>query len=160
MEFGVKIEINLNDLEHVSELVTGLADFDPSELVAQIASTGETQTRNRVINGGPGPDGEAWPPNLEGSPTLHRSGDNLRAQIAFKAHGSEAEWGCAWPLAHVHQFGAIIKAKDAERLSFVLRGRRVFAKTVVIPARPFVGVSDEDAKEIESIVTDFLGALL
>jgi phage gpG-like protein len=160
MDFGVKIEVDRNDLAAVSALVSGLSDFDAEPLVAEICRLGEEQTAERIRNGGPGPDGEAWPPNLEGTQLLIRSG-NLIGSIASNVSGTSGEWGAgAKPYAHVHQCGAVITPKDAERLSFMLRGKRVFAKKVTIPARPFVGVSAEDAEEIKEIVTDYLGRLL
>lgn len=159
MEDGVKIEINLADLERVEALVTGLTNFDASELVTQMVDMGEMQTRRRVESGGPGPDGEAWPPNLTGTPILYRTGDHLKGQIASSASGTSGEWGCAWPLSHVHQYGAVITPKNSAFLSFMLGSKRVFAKSVAIPPRPFVGVSASDAVELKGLVTDFLGKL-
>lgn len=160
MEFGVKIEIDRGDLERVNALVTRLADFDAGELVAEIVQLGENQTRKRIESGGPGPDGEAWPPNLEGAPILFRTGRHLHDSIASSASGDGGEWGAAWEFAHVHQYGATIVPKDAPRLAFMLGGKSVFAKKVTIPARPFVGVSGEDAQEIRELVTDYLGSVL
>lgn len=160
MEIGVRIEIDQGDLARVDALVTRLSDFDASELVAEIVQLGENQTRKRVRAGGPGPDGEAWPPNLTGTDILVRTGRHLLDQIASSSGGDNGEWGCAWEFAHVHQYGAVITPKDAPRLAFMLGGKRVFAKSVTIPARPFVGVSAEDAVEIREQVTDFLGRLL
>lgn len=159
MDSGVRIEIDVADLERVNALVTGLADFDASELVEQIVITGEVQTRKRIESGGPGPDGEAWPPNQTGTPVLMRTGGHLKGQIASVASGNSGEWGCAWPLSHVHQYGAVITPKNSAFLSFMLGSKRVFAKSVTIPPRPFVGVSGADAVEIKGLVTDFLRRL-
>lgn len=160
MEFGVKIEIDQSDLAAVNALVTGLAEFDAGELVAEIVQLGENQTRKRIENGGPGPDGEAWPPNLEGTPILFRTGRHLHDSIASSSSGAGGEWGAAWEFAHVHQYGATITPKDAARLAFTIGGAKVFAKKVTIPARPFVGVSVADAQEIKDLVTNYLGSLL
>jgi phage gpG-like protein len=160
MEIGVRIEINQADLAHVNALVTGLSNFDAGELVAEIVQLGENQTRKRIKSGGPGPDGEAWPPNLTGTPILFRTGQHLHGSIASSSGGDGGEWGAAWEFAHVHQYGATISPKTAERLSFMLGDKHVFAKSVTIPPRPFVGVSAQDAQEIRELVTDFLGALI
>ncbi len=159
MEGGVKIEINLADLERVEALVTGLTNFDASQLVSDIVKLGEDQTRERIESGGPGPDGEAWPPNLEGTPTLMRTGKNLRDRIRSSAHGDSGEWGAQFKYAHVHQYGAVITPKNSAFLTFMLGSKRVFAKSVTIPPRPFVGVSAANAVEIKGLVTDFLGKL-
>lgn len=43
------------------------------------------------------------------------------------------------PRAAVHQFGAVIKPKNAKRLAFPgPGGKMIFAKKVTIPARPFL----------------------
>ena len=159
MEGGVRIEIDVADLERVEALVTGLTDFDASELVLNLVARGSKQTQERVESGGPGPDGEAWPPNLEGTPTLMRTGRNLRDSIRFSAHGESGEWGAGFEYAHVHQYGAVITPKNSAFLSFMLGSKRVFAKSVTIPPRPFVGVSSADAVELKGLVTDFLGEL-
>ncbi len=160
MDFGVKIEIDVTDLAAVNALVTGLADFDAAPLVTELVQLGENQTRKRIDSGGPGPDGEAWPPNKEGTPTLKRSGRNLHDTIGSTSSGTSGEFGAAWEFAHIHQEGATIAPKSAARLSFMLGGKRVYAKKVTIPARPFVGVSTDDADEMKELVTDYLQRLL
>ena len=71
----------------------------------------------------------------------------------------EAVWGAAWEFAHIHQEGAVITAKTAQALHFTVGGKSVHAKSVTIPARPFVGISAENAQEIEELVTDHFGRL-
>jgi phage gpG-like protein len=160
MDFGVKIEVDRDDLAAINALVTGLSDFDAGPLVTEIAQLGENQTRKRIESGGPGPDGTKWPPNKEGTPILYRTGQHLHDSIASSSSGTSGEWGAAWEFAHVHQEGAVITPKSAGRLAFMLGDKRVFAKKVTIPARPPVGVSTEDAEEIKELVTDYLGRLL
>lgn len=160
MDFGVKIEVDKHDLAAINALVTGLSDFDAAPLVEEIVQLGENQTRKRIESGGPGPDGEAWPPNKEGTAILFRTGRHLHDSAASSASGTSGEWGESWEFAHVHQDGAVIAPKNADRLSFMVGGKRVFAKKVTIPARPSVGVSAEDAEEIKELVTDYLGRLL
>ncbi len=156
MDAGIRIEIDMSDITKVNALVTRLTDFDASQLISEMVQIGATQTKARVSAGGPGPDGEAWPPNLEGTPILYRSGDNLYGQIKSTASGLTGEWGCAWPLSHVHQYGATIVPKNADYLAFSIGGKRVHAKKVTIPPRPFVGVSTENAQELHQFATDFL----
>lgn len=160
MDFGVKIEVDKHDLTAINALVTGLSAFDAAPLVQEIVQLGENQTRKRIESGGPGPDGAKWPPNKEGTPILFRTGRHLHDSIASSASGTSGEWGAAWEFAHVHQEGAVITPKSAGRLVFMLGDKRVFAKKVTIPARPFVGVSAEDAEEIKALVTDYFGRLL
>jgi HK97 gp10 family phage protein len=42
------------------------------------------------------------------------------------------------PYANIHEFGGVISAKSAKRLAFYTGGKSVFAKSVVIPARPYL----------------------
>lgn len=157
---GVSIVIEIGDLQPALDLVTRLAAADATQLLSDIGALGESQTRARISAGGPAPDGSAWAPNIEGNPILRRTGRNLLDSVAFAVSGAEAvEWGAAWEFAHVHQFGATIRAKDGGRLAFFLGGRMVRPKQVTIPARPFVGLSADDAAEIEEYATDFLRSL-
>lgn len=156
MEGGIRIEIDMADIAKVNALVTRLTDFDASELVAEIVELGENQTRKRIESGGPGPDGEAWPPNLNGTPILFETGGHILARLASSSSGDSGEWGCGWQFAHVHQYGATIVPKNAEFLAFSIGGKRVHAKKVTIPPRPFVGVSISDRQEINKLITDYL----
>lgn len=169
METGVRIEIDARDLAKIDALVTGLSQLDEHELVTEIVGLGENQTRKRIEAGGPAPDGTPWKPNLAGTPILFRTGHHLRDSVASNVHGSTGEWGTDFRFSHIHQEGAVIVAKDffATRghflggaLAFEIGGKKVFAKRVTIPARPFVGVSIENGREIEVLVSDFLGRLI
>jgi phage gpG-like protein len=59
--------------------------------------------------------------------------------------------------AAVHQFGAEIKPKSARAL--FVPGYGMLQK-VNIPARPYLGVSADDAKAIENAVSVFLAGLM
>lgn len=159
-ETGVKIVVEMKDLQKVEHLVSRLADLDEHDLVTNILDLGENQTRKRILAGGPAPDGTLWPPNREGAPTLHPTGDNLLGSLAWTSHGSAGEWGASFPFAHIHQEGAVISPKNAKLLAFSVKGKMAFAHKVTIPKREFLGVSAEDAREIDALVTDFLGELL
>lgn len=144
----------------IGTLLVGLrpfSEFEPTELMTAIGAMGESQTRRRITDEKTSPEGETWKPNLSEGDILVATGQNLLASVAYTASADEAEWGAAWEWAHVHQFGATIKPKEADRLVFSLGGRTVFAKEVTIPARPFVGLSDDNRSEIIDLVTDHFG---
>lgn len=157
---GISITIDVADLKHAEELISRLVNLDENELLTMIGSQGESQTRNRITNEKTAPDGTPWKPNLEGTSILMRSGENLLGTVAYIVGNGSVEWGAFWEYAHVHQYGAVIRPKDADKLVFRLKGKTVFAKQVVIPARPFVGISSENETELEDTVTNFLGSLL
>lgn len=156
---GVAILFDASELAAVIALIDGLGDFRRAELLSSIGALGEDQTRRRISDEKTGPDGSAWPANAEGTSILHRTGQHLLQSISWMQSGDVVEWGAAWEFAHIHQFGAVILPKAAKRLSFLLGGRRVFARRVTIPARPFLGISEANAKEIEQLVSDFFGGL-
>jgi phage gpG-like protein len=160
---GVAVIVDIADLQkaiaHVSRLE--LANGGAEQLLEEIGALGESQTRRRIEVEKTAPDGTPWQPNKEGHSILMESGRHLRDSVAFIAHGGEeVEWGEAWEFAHVHQYGATIVPKTAQRLAFTLNGKKVFAKKVTIPARPSVGISAANAEEITEHVSDFLGRLV
>lgn len=156
---SVGMTITVDGLGPALALIDGVATLDENALLTTIGATGEMQTRRRIEEEKTAPDGAAWPANRAGTSILLQSGLNLRDSIAFDVAAGAAEWGSSWEFAHVHQDGAVIKPRDAKRLSFAIGGERVFARQVTIPARPFVGLSEANKSEIVDVVTDFLGVL-
>ncbi|MGK9234777.1 phage virion morphogenesis protein [Inquilinus limosus] len=107
------------------------------------------------------PDGNPWPPSLraklEGGKTLQKSG-LLVGSITHVADDHGVEWGSNAPQARIHQLGGTIVPKQAGALHFKLPGDlgwRTVA-SVTVPARPFLGIDDEDRAEIEAQVEDWL----
>jgi len=154
---SVSITVDSSDLDEALVRLRPLFDFEPAPLMDAIAALGESQTRRRIEVEKTGPDGTAWAPNRNGTSILRETGRHLLDSVASRSSATEAEWGASWEFAHVHQYGAVIEAKDAKALAFQIGGESVFAKRVTIPARPFVGVSAENEAEIRDLVTDFLG---
>jgi phage virion morphogenesis protein len=157
---SVRIEVDIADLARVQAMLDSIAKADTEPLMTDIGATLESSTRERIEETKTSPDGAAWPPNREGTSTLLATGRHLRDSVAFIASASSVEVGASWEFAHIHQFGATISPKNARFLSFVSGGKRVVAKKVTIPARPFVGLSDQDARKVERLTSDWLGRLL
>ncbi len=154
---AVSITLDASDLDAAITLLGPLFDFDPAELMETLASKGESQTRRRIESEKTGPDGAAWPPNLEGTSILRRTGTNLLDQIGYRSNDGEAAWGSFWEHAHVHQFGMTISAKNAANLKFRIGDRYVSKGQVTIPARPFLGLSTENRTEMLEMITDVFG---
>ena len=157
---GVGIHIDITGLEAALSLVSRLAGFDASALLTDIAALGESQTRRRIEEEKTAPDGSPWLPNAEGTSILLRTGMHLRDSIASTSGSDFAEWGSSWEYAHVHQDGATIVPKNGDRLAFHVGGKFVRPTKSVIPARPFVGISDDNAGELRDLVSDYMGGLL
>ena len=154
---SVRIVLDGGDIGELLTALKPFSDFEPAELMTAIGALGESQTRRRISEEKTSPEGEAWKPNLREGDILVETGGHLLASVAYTASADQAEWGAAWEYAHVHQYGATIKPKEADKLVFSLGGKTVFAKEVTIPARPFVGLSSENAQEIIDLVTDHFG---
>ena len=157
---SLSITVDVGGLDATVAVLDRLRALDPGRLMTNIAAIGESQTRRRITSEKTAPDGTAWPPNVEGTPTLKRTGRNLLDSVSSDATADQARWGADWEFASIHQEGAVIRAKDAKALMFTVQGKTVAVGAVTIPARPFVGLSNANRREIERLVTDHLGRLL
>ncbi|MGB3831515.1 MAG: phage virion morphogenesis protein [Mesorhizobium sp.] len=162
MEIGVSIVIDASSIDGALAALAPILEFESSEMMSAIGQLGEHQTRRRIESEKTSPDGAAWPPNLKGTSILAATGTNLFDSIAQTSTAEQAEWGASWEFAHIHQEGAIITPKNARYLAVpaaafgAVDGVR-YLKSVTIPARPFVGISDANAQEIIDLVTDHFG---
>ena len=111
------------------------------------------------------PDGKRWKTSIRaatsGGKTLIDS-SQLRNSIKVTADASGFAVGTNVKHAATHQFGdqgRTIRAKRAKNLRFQVGGKWVSKKQVKvnIPARPFLGLSDEDMQEIKATTEDFVG---
>lgn len=153
---AVAIQVEITGLERAQAVLSHLGG-DTEQLMTNIGGALADSTRKRIDETKTSPDGAAWAPNKTGNSILLATGGHLLARIAFIASAEDVEVGASWEYAHVHQFGATITPKSAKALVFTLGGQTVRAKSVTIPARPFVGLSAEDATEVERLTTDWLG---
>lgn len=157
---GVSIQVDAAGLDRAVRILDRLDSPDTAELMSSIGALGESQTRRRISEEKTSPDGAPWAPNRRGGSILVETGQHLLQSIAFTSSSAEAEWGSGWEFAHIHQDGATIVPKGAAALAIPLPGGGVaFAKKAVIPARPFVGISDENGEKIVELATDFLAGL-
>jgi phage virion morphogenesis protein len=123
--------------------------------MGEIAAVGEATTRLRFRTE-TGPDGQRWKPSLRvqlyGGRTLTKDG-HLSGSTSAN-HGKDfAEWGMNRVYAAIHQFGGVIRPRSGGSLRFRLaNGAFVFAKSVTIPARPSLGVNDDDADDILDVL--------
>ena len=145
-------------IEHLSGLVEAIKD--PSPLLAELGEYGLRSTRARFKTQ-TAPDGTAWAALQPWYQKEKRRNKNriltlngyLRGQMTWQLVGDRTvEIGSNLPYAAVHQFGATIKPRAAKVLMF--RGH--VAKSVTIPARPYLGLSDEDRSEIVERTLEWL----
>ncbi|WP_142850988.1 phage virion morphogenesis protein [Telmatospirillum sp. J64-1] len=106
------------------------------------------------------PDGNPWPVSgraqAEGGKTLVDSA-RLMQSITYQAGDGEVSVGTNVVYAAIHQFGGRIEAKSGRALTFPLPGGGwATVKAVAMPARPFLGVNDDDRQGILDILGDYL----
>lgn len=124
--------------------------------------TGLVSSTHRRFVSQTAPDGTPWKkvhPEYEkikrNRRILTESG-RLRDSINSRPGRDFVRVGTNTVYAAAHQFGVTIKPKTKSHLVFRLASGVVMAKSVTLPARPFLGISSEDETEIAEIVFGFL----
>lgn len=107
-----------------------------------------------------GPDGEAWVPSIrakmQGGETLRDKG-LLMNSITHLVHPDEVEVGTNVPYATPLHFGAVIRPVNGPFLRFKMPGGGwVTMKEVTLPARPFLGIDEEDKTMLVEVIDAFL----
>jgi phage virion morphogenesis protein len=108
---------------------------------------------------GTDPEGSPWPQSIRarlgGGKTLIESARLLQSQTHI-ASDTGVEVGTNVLYAAVHQLGATIRPVAAPKLKFKIGDRWATKSEVTIPARPFLGISNDDETEIVAITEDWL----
>ena len=165
---GVTLTATFDDgavLESLDRLAAAFSDTRP--LLRTIGAYGLDSTRLRFQSES-APDGSAWAALSPAYAALKGGGRNilyasgaLMNSLTFEAGANEVSWGSNRIYAAVHQFGATILPKNAQALRFPLGlagVRYAYAKSVTIPARPYLGLSMADREEIERLGGAYLRA--
>ncbi len=157
------IQARLNgDTDRLLRRMYHMAGLDLRGAVNALAESVRTSTVERFQTG-VSPEGKRWKRSIrvreEGGKTLIRS-IQLRNSIHAESNRTGFAVGTNTIYAATHQFGdrRTIRAKRKNYLSFRI-GRnwiRVKEVTVNIPARPFLGISEEDQEEIQGMIRDIL----
>lgn len=149
------------DMKGIKRGVQGaISHFSATQrLAATIGEAMVSSTRDRFKDE-TGPDGKTWPKSRraaeEGGQTLSDTA-RLRNSIGYEATPETVAWGTNVEYAAAHQAGAEIVPKQKKFLKFKAPGGGdVFAKKVTLPARPFLGFTDEDREETRHIMRDFM----
>lgn len=164
------VQIRVNNLPKARALFAKVKEFgaDPTDLLDIWGAALESSTRRR-FDTGQGPGGIPWPisrrAQADGGKTLVDKG-NLESSIRFETRPGELEVGvdgvgASSKFARVHQFGAVIRPVNATALRFRLPdGSWRSAQEVTIPARPFLGIDDDDKAEMKELGIAHLRSLL
>jgi phage virion morphogenesis protein len=108
------------------------------------------------------PEGQAWQAlntdyaaGKRNSRILTESG-RLRDSINARPGNDIVKIGSNVIYAGIHQLGGVIVPRSATHLYFRIGGNLIAAKKVTLPARPFLGISDQDEVMIAETVFSFL----
>jgi phage virion morphogenesis protein len=169
---AASIGFDLKEIDAVKKLPAqvSLDSADRGRLLQSIGAEMEAQTQER-FDTQKSPDGDSWKALAQKTLVYYASkgwtarsilvGEGtLRDSITSEVQGGA--WstlvGTTMEYAAIHQWGGEIKPKSAPAL--FVPGYGMLQK-VTIPARPYLGVSEDDAKVIEAAVATFLaGSLL
>lgn len=141
------------------ELLNRLHELSEPDIRAAMTAAGEairTSTLERFERE-KDPDGRPWKKSIraqrDGGKTLTISRD-LANSIHVESSAKGVEVGTNKEYAAVHQFGATIRAKGDGLLKFMIGDQWISKKEVKIPARPYMGITEDDMQEITHIIED------
>ena len=159
--YDIRLE---GDTRAMLRRIRSFSEIDRRSINAALAEGVRESTLERFRQS-KGPDGRRWKSSkraiLEGGKTLVKTGQ-LRNSIHTRSDASGFAVGTNAKHAATHQFGEpgrIIRARRKKVLRFQYNGKWVSKKQVrvKIPARPFLGLSEEDMQEMKATVEDFIG---
>ena len=159
--YDIRLE---GDTRAMLRRIRSFSEIDRRSINAALAEGVRESTLERFRQS-KGPDGRRWKSSkraiLEGGKTLVKTAQ-LRNSIHARSDASGFAVGTNAKHAATHQFGEpgrIIRARRKKVLRFQYNGKWVSKKQVrvKIPARPFLGLSDEDMQEMKATVEDFIG---
>jgi len=132
---------------------------DMTPVMESIGAAIEAGTRLRFDREA-GPDGNPWPPSLRaqitGGKTLQDTGA-LKNSLAVDARRDVVFVGSNLIYSAIHQFGGVIRPVHARALVFRLAsGEMVVTQKVTMPARPYLGLDDDDVAGIRETLVHYL----
>ncbi|MBS0212317.1 MAG: phage virion morphogenesis protein [Proteobacteria bacterium] len=167
---GARIEITLDDQAAQAALARVQEQLGPAGLALAFKDIGEYLVRATRERGERevSPDGAAWDPlspaymrwkqrKRPGAKKLHFDFHMLGDQLSAQVDGDSLLVGTNAVYGAIHQFGGTISHAAFSRV----RDKSVSpAHGTTIPARPWLGVSDEDGEEIVQIMQGYLRSAL
>lgn len=163
---GISIIVDVTDeaiRKAFSRLESGMERTEPLMDAIGTGVAGSTHMRFATQTD---PEGASWTALNPGyaagkrnSRILTESG-RLRDSINAQSSKNEARVGTNLVYSAIHQFGGTITPKSSSHLFFRIGGVPVAAKSVTIPARPYLGISADDETMIANVVFAFIDRLL
>ncbi len=146
---GVALTYDVAQLDAAAVTLNSIAGLiEPAVITGTVAAIIESQTRRRIQEEKAAPDGTPWAQWSPGYAETRHSGQSLLQgegdlldTIFGEQRGAEAVVGSPMVYAAIQQFGG----QDVGKPELL--------------ARPFLGVSDDNASEIEDVVITYLQSL-
>lgn len=144
---GVGIQWHLPDLAALQLRIDALAHMDTRQMMDAIGHEVETQTKRRIAEEKTSPKGEAWPAWSERYAATRHAGQSLLQNEGHlldsithvvELTGKDVEIGSNLVYARIQQFGGAGVGKPG------------------LPARPYLGVSEENRMDIHSVASHWL----
>lgn len=158
--YSIRVE---GDTRKMLQKIRSFSEIDKKRINAALAEGVRESTLERFKQSRD-PSGKKWKTSIraanEGGKTLIQS-SQLRNSIKSASDATGFAVGTNAKHAATHQFGVngrTIRARRKKALRFMVDGKWVSKKQVriSIPARPFLGLSDDDIQEIKATVEDFI----
>lgn len=158
---GISLHANLSSLKLPQEVLERLGKVDTQPARQEIGEYLLAETLNNFEQEQT-PEGKPWQPSFraqeQGGKTLQQRG-HLRDSYTYLDNVSSIEVGSNLIYAAIHHQGGVIKGKSGN-LKFKVGDRWVQKAQVEIPARPALGITDENLNEIGDILLDFYAEVL
>lgn len=137
-----------------------LERLDTSELMHAVGGEVLAATMERFRKG-VSPEGDRWPVTIrqktgDSRPPLLGTAGKLSQSYTYRIGPRHVEVGSNLKYSAIHHFGGVIRAKRAKALRFRIGGAWVMRKAVRIPARPALGLNDEDEANLIHTAEDWL----
>lgn len=159
---SIRVEVS-GDTNALLKQLGKYGDLDIAGTMRAVAEGLRTSTMER-FDKSLSPEGKKWKTSiraaLTGGKTLIKS-SVLRTSIRAEADKGGMAVGTNNIYAATHQFGVshrTIQPKNAKVLRFQIGGKWISTKkvTISIPARPFLGISEEDDAEIKDMLDEMM----
>jgi phage virion morphogenesis protein len=145
---SIGVQYDLAGVARLQERIAKLGSLDRRGLLEQLAGVAESQTRRRISEEQQSPDGEpwqAWSANYaatrHGGHSLLQGEGDLVDSITSEIEGDEALIGSNLVYAAIHQFGGTPDMAPGP---------------AGIPAREYLGFSQDNLDEIEAVADRWL----
>ena len=166
---SIGLTMTIQGDEQVERLLAALLQPQWDDLLDQIGGTVVAQTQERIADDKSDPQGEPWKAwsgkyaqTRHGGHSLLKGNNDLLNSINHQVIGMSVEVGSHLVYAGIHQKGGEIKVTPKMRGYLHYRDIHLKGSTssIKIPARPYLGISDDNRDELEEIISEWFSDLI